>query len=326
MATFTSLNINDTGFFQVPAGSTAQRPGSPSNGMIRYNTDLGRMEVYNAGSWQGFPLIKQVFNYNGGDQTFTVPTGVTQIFVKCWGAGGGGGGVSGWSGGGTGGGGGFGAGYINTSGGTQYTVVVGQAGQTSGNSRTYGGGGQAPNTWGPGSGGGQSGIFNSGSAFSGGSFVGSTARALIIAGGGGGGGANRNPGSTRGGAGGGYFGDVGSANYVNNYGVGGDQRRGGYGDGGTGGAMSGSNCNVSYGGGGGGGWYGGGAGQYEEPQDMGGGGGGSGYINTGGVTGGVSIMGYGQCAGQAFDLDNGGAGRGGNESEAGTNGRVVIYY
>jgi hypothetical protein len=325
MANLQSLTINDTGYIKLPVGTGSNRPASPVNGMVRYNTDQSRLEAYVNGEWKGFPLVRQIFNYNGADQTFTVPAGISKIFVKCWGGGGGGGGVSGWSGGGTGGGGGFSYGQINTSGGTQFTVVVGSRGYNRSPSRTYGGGGQPPNSWGPGSGGGQSGIYNSGVAFSGGTFNGSTGRALIIAGGGGGGGANRNPSSTRGGAGGGTVGESGSANYTNNWGNGGTQNSGGTGDGGNGGAMSGANCNVSYGAGGGGGWYGGGAGQYEEPNDMGGGGGGSGYI-AGGVVDGYTIVGSTQTPAAQDDPDRGGAGRGGNDDAQGADGRVVIYY
>ena len=35
----------------IPSGTTAQRPGSPSEGMVRFNTDYGHMEWYNGSSW-----------------------------------------------------------------------------------------------------------------------------------------------------------------------------------------------------------------------------------------------------------------------------------
>ena len=37
----------------LPRGTTAQRPSSPKNGMIRYNTDLSKVEFYSAytSSW-----------------------------------------------------------------------------------------------------------------------------------------------------------------------------------------------------------------------------------------------------------------------------------
>ena len=39
---------------KVPAGATSDRPASPANGMIRYNTDTGLFEGYTSGAWQSF--------------------------------------------------------------------------------------------------------------------------------------------------------------------------------------------------------------------------------------------------------------------------------
>lgn len=62
------LIINDisntaTGFFQIPAGTTAQRPATPLDGMRRYNTTTLRDEFYANGAWQNHART-------GGD-TFT---------------------------------------------------------------------------------------------------------------------------------------------------------------------------------------------------------------------------------------------------------------
>lgn len=38
-----------TGANTIPNGTTAQRPGSPATGMLRYNTTLSRLEYYNSG-------------------------------------------------------------------------------------------------------------------------------------------------------------------------------------------------------------------------------------------------------------------------------------
>jgi hypothetical protein len=46
--------IPGTGAITVPIGNQAQRPGSPTNGMIRFNTDSGRFEFYEAGTWINF--------------------------------------------------------------------------------------------------------------------------------------------------------------------------------------------------------------------------------------------------------------------------------
>ena len=51
-ATFTGdVVLSSTGSLSLPPGTTAQRPGSPSNGMIRYNTTLNQFEGYKASAW-----------------------------------------------------------------------------------------------------------------------------------------------------------------------------------------------------------------------------------------------------------------------------------
>jgi hypothetical protein len=51
MAILKSLTIDDTGFIKLPSGTTAQRPASPSNNMMRFNTDLGCNEIHSNGNW-----------------------------------------------------------------------------------------------------------------------------------------------------------------------------------------------------------------------------------------------------------------------------------
>jgi len=48
MATLKNTTINDTGYLQVPVGTTAQRPGSPQGGMVRYNTSTDSLEWYSS--------------------------------------------------------------------------------------------------------------------------------------------------------------------------------------------------------------------------------------------------------------------------------------
>jgi hypothetical protein len=50
MATLKNTTINDTSYIIVPVGTTAQRPSSPTVGYVRYNTDLGYLEMYSAGN------------------------------------------------------------------------------------------------------------------------------------------------------------------------------------------------------------------------------------------------------------------------------------
>lgn len=51
-ATFTgNVILATTTALELPDGTTAQRPGSPVNGMIRYNTTLNQFEGYKASAW-----------------------------------------------------------------------------------------------------------------------------------------------------------------------------------------------------------------------------------------------------------------------------------
>lgn len=68
-----------TGYFDLPSGNTAQRPGSPDTGMIRYNSTTGFAEVYTSVGWGSFgaqpPSISTVnpVTYNGESGTqFTI--------------------------------------------------------------------------------------------------------------------------------------------------------------------------------------------------------------------------------------------------------------
>lgn len=51
MATLKNTVFNDTGYIQLPSGTTAQRPVSPSNGMIRFNSTTNVLEGYIDGNW-----------------------------------------------------------------------------------------------------------------------------------------------------------------------------------------------------------------------------------------------------------------------------------
>ena len=53
-----------TGYFDLPSGTDAQRPGSPATGMLRYNSDQTQLEHYADGGWIGFagstPIITSI--------------------------------------------------------------------------------------------------------------------------------------------------------------------------------------------------------------------------------------------------------------------------
>jgi len=44
----------DTQFLRVPTGTTGTRPGTPINGMVRYNSTLGRLDVYENAAWVNY--------------------------------------------------------------------------------------------------------------------------------------------------------------------------------------------------------------------------------------------------------------------------------
>lgn len=50
-----NVTLSSTGALSVPSGTTAQRPSSPVNGMLRYNTTIPQLESYVNGSWVSIP-------------------------------------------------------------------------------------------------------------------------------------------------------------------------------------------------------------------------------------------------------------------------------
>jgi hypothetical protein len=45
----------NTGALVVPVGTTAERPATPQNGMMRYNTTIPQLEVYIGTNWNSLP-------------------------------------------------------------------------------------------------------------------------------------------------------------------------------------------------------------------------------------------------------------------------------
>jgi hypothetical protein len=152
MATLTNLTINDTGFIQMPSGTSAQRPGTPTAGMIRYNTDNARTELYDGSKWtllDGSALAAggsvttaggyRIHTFTSGATSFTM-TYPGEVEVLLVGGGGGGAGI---------GGGGGAGGFIYEQGVSlpagNYTVTVGGGGQgeTSHNAQNQGPGGSS---------------------------------------------------------------------------------------------------------------------------------------------------------------------------------------
>jgi len=51
-----------TGGFSLPAGTKAQRPGSPDTGETRYNSDSGSVEFYDGTTWIATNLIPSLWS------------------------------------------------------------------------------------------------------------------------------------------------------------------------------------------------------------------------------------------------------------------------
>lgn len=149
MATLKNVTISDTGFIELPAGTTGERPGSPTAGMIRFNTDYGKNEIYTGSAWvtteaenyaTGGSVVSsggyRIHTFTSGTTTFTMAyPGVVEVLLV--GGGGGGAGI---------GGGGGGGGFIYESqqqlpaGNFSVTVGGGGGGEPSHNSLAYPGG------------------------------------------------------------------------------------------------------------------------------------------------------------------------------------------
>jgi len=140
-----------TGYFDLPTGTAAQRPGSPVAGMLRFNTSISKPEVFNGSGWASIDSYVPVaatggtITQSGGytyhtfttSGTFQVTGGSGGIVEYLVVAGGGGGGWD-WAGGGGAGG------YISGSATvsiTSYSIVVGGGGAAPANGGVRGGSG-----------------------------------------------------------------------------------------------------------------------------------------------------------------------------------------
>jgi hypothetical protein len=70
---FVNPTFSGTGFMLIPKGTTAERPVSPVNGEIRYNTTTSQFEGYQGGAWG---QLGGGATGGGGDEVF-VENGVT---------------------------------------------------------------------------------------------------------------------------------------------------------------------------------------------------------------------------------------------------------
>lgn len=146
MAQLKNTTISDTGSLNLPVGTTAQRPASPSAGMIRYNTTIADTEYYDGSAWRpigdtnpeatggvivdtdigGAPYRIHFFTVTG-NSTFSVTKGGEVEYLIVAGGGGGGGSFPNTTTGGGGGAGGLLQGVTNVTP-QNYTITVGAGG------------------------------------------------------------------------------------------------------------------------------------------------------------------------------------------------------
>ena len=103
-ATITSISdqVNSsTGYLDIPSGTTAERPASPSSGNIRYNSTLSAFEFYNGTSW-GVPITVKMMDVllcagggassgsgaggGGGCLTFSIAYGTSAVTIGAAGS------------------------------------------------------------------------------------------------------------------------------------------------------------------------------------------------------------------------------------------------
>mgnify|MGYP006197170137 FL=1 len=66
-----TLKVDSTDSIMIPVGTTGQRPGSPATGMLRFNTTIGQIEIYDGTSFNAgadFTVI-EADSFNGDDST-----------------------------------------------------------------------------------------------------------------------------------------------------------------------------------------------------------------------------------------------------------------
>lgn len=296
---------SSTGYFDLPAGTTAQRPGSPGSGMVRFNTTLGYPEWYDpaAAAWKGFYVSA---NY-------------TAEYLVVAGGGGGGGATRG----GGGGAGGYRSSVVGESSGggaSAETVQTFIAGNTY--AITVGAGGA-------------SGFYDAGNGAAGGANGSNSVLDAVVSTGGGGGGASDSNGTDRspksgGSGGGGWYqhGAGGSGTVGQGYAGGNSGTASPYGGGGGGAGGAGGNFNSGSGGFGG---VGVSSSINGTATFRAGGGSSSDYVTNSGFSGGNGGGGVGRNAvgttvGTAPSNGTANTGGGGGASGNGGSGVVIIRY
>lgn len=87
-AEFTSdVTLSGTGVIKAPAGTTAQRPGTPAAGMFRFNSDAGKFEGYDGTTWSdvgsvsAWQRVGTTLSPNNDGDTVTVTDGSGNVVI-----------------------------------------------------------------------------------------------------------------------------------------------------------------------------------------------------------------------------------------------------
>ena len=80
-ATFTGAVVHDyTTALKIPVGTTAQRPGSPATGELRFNSTLGSAEIYNGSAFAAVGGGAGATGAGGDEVFFESDTNVTTSY------------------------------------------------------------------------------------------------------------------------------------------------------------------------------------------------------------------------------------------------------
>ena len=82
----TTLHISATDSLRLPSGTTGQRPGSPANGDIRYNTTTSQLEGYVNGAYANLASGTEIQDADGDTSVNVEPTSdVDEVHIQTGG-------------------------------------------------------------------------------------------------------------------------------------------------------------------------------------------------------------------------------------------------
>lgn len=83
----TTLHVSATDALRLPSGNTGQRPGSPANGDIRYNSTLATIEGYASGAWANLASGDELKDADSDTSVNVEPTSdLDEVHIKAAGS------------------------------------------------------------------------------------------------------------------------------------------------------------------------------------------------------------------------------------------------